>query len=145
MKQTSIALAALLFTIGCSSGESEAAAVAAPTPAAPAGAAGNATLSPAYLAGPWCYRYYEAGGERSDENIDYVFNADGTLLYQNSQGAAVDTPGVWTLEDGQLSVGPNLWVITKGVHTVDDGRFVLGNGSVRVVFERGTCTGEATS
>jgi hypothetical protein len=99
-------------------------------------------VSAAYLAGPWCYLHYQAGSKRSDEHIDYVFNEDGTLLYQNNPETPVDREGVWKLEDGQLSIGPSLWVVTTQIHSVEDGRLVLGNDSSQLVLERGACERE---
>ena len=145
MSKTTIALSLLLSGVACGSGEGNGApapdrATASSTPSSGgAGGEGREKLSPAYLAGPWCYRYYETGGERSDEQIDYVFREDGTLLYQNTTGSAIDREGAWTLESGQLSIGPSIWVISKDVHRVEDARLVLGHERLQVVFERGTC------
>lgn len=99
-------------------------------------------VSAAYLAGPWCYLHFQAGSQRRDEHIDYVFSEDGTLLYQNNPDTPVDREGVWKLEDGQLSIGPSLWVVTTQIHSVEDGRLVLGNDSSQLVLARGPCERE---
>lgn len=107
-----------------------------------------------YLAGPWCYVYYEAGGERNDERIDYVFNKDGTLLYQNSSEAPVDSAGTWKLGFDQFSmkedfdnlrIGPTIWVISTHINMVGKDSFFLGSNASHVKFERGACAREATS
>lgn len=99
-------------------------------------------VSAEYLAGPWCFLHYQAGDRRRDERIDYVFNEDGTLLYQNNPTTPVDRPGVWKLEDGGLSIGPSLWSVTTEIHSVEDGRLVLGNDSIQLVLARGACDRE---
>lgn len=96
-------------------------------------------VSAEYLAGPWCYLHFQAGDRRRDERIDYVFNEDGTLLYQNNPTTPVDRPGVWKLEDGSLSIGPSLWAVTTEIHSVEDGRLVLGKDSIQLVLARGAC------
>lgn len=137
---------ALLPATGCSR-EGDAAAAPAPATASAPDAAGDKapTIDAAYLAGPWCYLHYEAGGERSDENIDYVFSGDGTLLYQNNAGSALDRQGSWTLEGDGLSIGPAIWVISKRIQSVEADRFVLGNKYTRMVFQRGACPAEVAS
>lgn len=111
-------------------------------PPAQASTAGNLEISADYLAGQWCYLYYDAGGERSEENIDYVFSEDGTLMYQNNSDSPVDRPGHWKLDGNALSVGPAVWMVAKTVHSVDEDRFALANGSVQAVFARGVCPEE---
>ncbi|HET8818698.1 MAG TPA: hypothetical protein VFM73_04070 [Xanthomonadaceae bacterium] len=134
------AIALLLPGTGCSR-EGDATATAATVANAEAPADKARAIDAAYLAGPWCFAYYEAGGERSDENIDYVFRNDGTLLYQNNSGSAIDREGSWTLAADELAVGPAVWAISKRIHSVAKDRFVLGNDYTQVVFQRGACAG----
>lgn len=136
-----VALPLMLAMAGCSEGAGNAVDDAEPQRTAVGGSPG---ISAAYLAGPWCYLHYQAGKERSEEMIDYVFNEDGTLLYQNNPTTPVDRSGVWTFEDGELSVGPSLWVISTRVHSVERNRFVIGHEHVHAVFARGACQREAT-
>lgn len=97
-------------------------------------------ISAAYLRGPWCYLHYEAGGERSIEDIDHVFNEDGTLLYRNNPQAPLDNTGSWKIQGNTLAIGPALaMVFPTEIESVEDDRFVLGNGSTRLVFARGAC------
>lgn len=104
----------------------------------------STTVSASYLAGPWCYLYYSAGDERGDKYIDYVFNEDGTLLFQNNSGSAVDRPGTWKLDGTALLVDPALWVVARKIDTVAPDRFVLGTGVMRLVFARGECAQHAS-
>lgn len=104
----------------------------------------RAGISAAYLAGPWCYLYWEAGGERSDERIDYVFKRDGTLVYQNNPGSPVDRGGSWTLDGEDLSVGPAIWTVATRIDAAYADRFVLGDDRAQAVFARGACEREAT-
>lgn len=95
-------------------------------------------ISAGYLAGPWCYLYFEGLGERTDERIDYVFNEDGTLLYQDNPDTPLDRPGTWKLDGDALSILPDLAMATE-IKSARDDRLVLGFGAMRAVFARGSC------
>ena len=95
-------------------------------------------ISAGYLAGPWCYLYFEGLGERTDERIDYVFNEDGTLLHQDTPDTPSDRPGSWELDGNALSILPAL-ATSAEIQSVADDRFVLGLGHMRAVFARGSC------
>lgn len=140
------ALALLLALTGCGEnanhGAVNAESLADPRTLPVPGMNASSGISAEYLAGPWCYLHYQAGRERSEEQIDYVFNEDGTLLYQNNPTTPVDRKGIWKLEDGQLSIGPSLWTVTTEIHSVEDGRLVLGNDSIQLVLARGACDRE---
>jgi len=149
MKRLAIGLSVALCCIGCDRVAVEpvvadaneavppASGADAADPTAPAGVASSG-LSAGYLAGPWCYLYFEGGGERNDERIDHVFNEDGTLLYQDSPEAPLDSPGSWKLDGNTLSILPAL-AMSADIQSVADDRFVLGFGMMRAVFARGAC------
>lgn len=154
LRATALALATLLATglagTGCDGDVDGVGATVAepinPTTANPVDAAPTAstTVSASYLAGQWCNLYYSAGGERVDERINYVFNDDGTLLFQNNPRSAVDRPGAWKLEGTELSVDPAIWMMAKAIHSVEPDRFVLGSERVHTVFVRGACDPQAS-
>lgn len=102
----------------------------------------TARLSPAFLAGPWCFAHTVAGDEREAENITYEFREDGTLLYQANSGTSVDQEGSYTIEGGQLSIKPALVVLPDEVLEASEDRFVLGSSSIQLVFERGPCASD---
>lgn len=96
------------------------------------------TLTVEDIAGTWCYRYYEAGGEREDQNITYVFNSDGTLLYNNTPGAPTDKPGSYSIDGDSMEIEPTFAVFTLTVESQEKDRFVL-DGLGKHVFVRGEC------
>ena len=141
----SLLLFALLLT-GCAQDDgapNETAEAAASEEAMePGGNAGAARLTPEYLAGAWCYRYYEAAGEREEENITYEFREDGSLVYQTTPHSDVDQPGSYTLTtDGtpRLRIQPTLMVLPHDVLEVSENTFTLGSATTQLVFERGAC------
>lgn len=101
----------------------------------------SSQMSTAYLSGAWCYLYFEGAGERTEERVDYVFNDDGTLLYQDRPDSPLDRAGSWTLDGDALSILPELAMAAE-IQSVADDRFVLGFGPMRAVFARGACARE---
>lgn len=95
-------------------------------------------VSPEYLDGPWCYSHYEAGGQRNEQNIDYVFNSDGSLLYQNNSGSAVDRPGTWSIQGERVNIHPTFMAFRLKVKEETSDRLVL-TGLGNHVFTRGAC------
>lgn len=95
-------------------------------------------LSADDLAGAWCYTHYEAGGETEAQNITYVFEADGTLRYQNNPGTPVEKPGTWALDGDSLEIKPTFMMFNLTVKESDTERFVLDAFGDHV-FERGEC------
>ena len=133
------ALAALSLA-GCSGeeGAPDKTAPAQKPKAAASGAAGPVT--PEYLAGEWCYLRYEAGGEESQENITYIFAADGTLTYQTNSSTAVDQPGSYTVRDGILKIMPALASFDfVPVSATKEGMMLEAMGA-RSFWKRGACT-----
>lgn len=90
------------------------------------------------LAGIWCYSHYEAGGEREDQNITYVFNSDGTLQYNNTPGAPTDKPGTYSIDGDSIEIEPTFAVFNLTVKSREEDRFVL-SGLGEHVFARGEC------
>lgn len=90
------------------------------------------------LAGTWCYSHYEAGGEREDQNITYVFNSDGTLQYNNTPGASTDKPGTYSIDGDGMEIEPTFAVFNLTVKSQEEDRFVL-DGLGKHVFVRGEC------
>lgn len=90
------------------------------------------------FAGTWCYSHYEAGGEREDQNITYVFNSDGTLLYQNTPGSSIDKPGTYSIDGDSVEIEPTFAVFNLTVKSEEQDRVVLG-GLGEHVFMRGEC------
>lgn len=61
-------------------------------------------LTPAYLAGPWCFTHVQFPNERSDENIQYRFNPDGTFATQNAPGSKLQPGFSYSYKpDGRLN------------------------------------------
>ena len=95
-------------------------------------------LTPAYLAGTWCYTHHVTGGERSDENMTYIFSADGSLLYQVNPTTDVDKPGSYTIDSGHLKISPTLRFFDFTVETIEPDAMVL-KGMGQSYWQRGAC------
>ncbi len=92
-----------------------------------------------YLAGDWCYLRYEAGGEVSEENITYVFAADGTLKTQTNSGTPVDVAGSYELKEGVVVIKPALaFFKLVPVAVTDDGMILEAMGG-QFFWKRGAC------
>ena len=98
----------------------------------------EAELDPAYLAGEWCYSHYMAGPDRKDKNINYIFNEDGTLLYQNNSRTKVNRQGSYTINDGIVKILPTHMAFTFRPQSVTQNELVLSGLGVHH-FVRGTC------
>lgn len=105
----------------------------------PAGAETRSLPSAEWLAGEWCYERYVAGGEPSEENITYIFNSDGTLLYQNNSSTPVDRPGSFETADGRLVIRPALAPFPFDEATTTEDRMVLRSRSTEFHWTRGAC------
>jgi hypothetical protein len=102
-------------------------------------AAGSASsLSPDYLAGQWCYRHHDSGGQREDQGISYLFRPDGTLLDQNTPAGPVDRPGRFTVDAEDVAIEPTFAMLDLKVQSASNDRFILrGMGGHQ--FVRGAC------
>ena len=95
-------------------------------------------LTPEYLDGEWCYSHYMAGPKREDKNINYVFRADGTLLYQNNSRTKVDKEGSYTLTGGTVKILPTHMAFTFRPQTVSQDELVLSGLGIHT-WTRGAC------
>lgn len=104
---------------------------------------GKAVITRSYLTGQWCYAYIEAGfsgdKQRDEQNITYLFNEDGSLLYQNNPTTPVEKEGSYDLDEGKLTILPALRFLPHEIYSVDEDRFVLGNSVTQLAFTRGAC------
>lgn len=137
-----LAVSALLALGACSGGSDEQGAApegaSAPTPAAKGA---GLKVTPEYLAGDWCYLRYEAGGETSEENITYVFAADGTLKYQTNSQTPVDKDGSYALDEGVIVIKPALAFFKfVPIEVSADGMILEAMGS-QSFWTRGACAG----
>ncbi len=96
-------------------------------------------LTGAYLEGSWCYSHFIVDDERSDEMMDYVFSADGSLLYQTNSETAVDKPGSYTIRDGHLKLVPTMRFIDLVVVTIESDAMVLKMANGQAFWRRGAC------
>lgn len=90
------------------------------------------------LAGPWCYSYYEAAGEREVQIINYIFKEDGTLLYQNNPVTPVEKPGTYSIDGNKIELKPTFMMFNLVVKSEAGDRFVLDAFGDHV-FVRGEC------
>lgn len=102
-------------------------------------AAVSGELTPAYLAGTWCYSHHITGGERSDENMTYIFSADGSLLYQDNSTTPVEKPGSFTIDNGHLKISPTLRFFDFTAETIGPDAMVL-KGMGQSFWRRGACS-----
>ena len=110
------------------------------TPAvAKADQSASGALTPAYLDGSWCYSHHITGGERSDENMTYIFSADGSLLYQVNSTTPVEKPGSYTIDNGHLKISPTLRFFDFTVETIEPDAMVL-KGMGQSYWRRGACS-----
>ena len=106
----------------------------------PAGVTTQSLPSADWLAGEWCFERYTAGGEVSEENITYIFEPDGTLLYQTNSSTPVDMPGSFEIADGKLVIKPALALFPFEEATrTDDGMVLRWGTSGEFHWTRGAC------
>jgi hypothetical protein len=136
-----VATIALLALAACSQSEEAAVDGTQKSEAAPAagGAAETVTIAPGYLAGPWCYLRYEAGGEVNEENINYVFAVDGTLKYQTNSSTPVEEDGSFEFKDGILKIRPALSFFNFIPSAVNKNGMILEAMGAQSFWKRGAC------
>jgi hypothetical protein len=98
----------------------------------------GARISAEYLVGPWCYRGFTSGDFFQEQNINFIFHEDGTLLYQNSERDEIDRPGSWSINGDAVSVMPIFMSLAYKLKTVEPDKFVL-SGMGDHIFTRGSC------
>jgi hypothetical protein len=98
----------------------------------------SAQLTPGYLQGAWCYSHYDVGGSREDQNITYLFQADGSLLYQGAPGGALTQRGRYRIEGDTVRIEPSLMLFALTVASTTNDSFVL-QGMGEHHFVRGRC------
>lgn len=134
----------ILLVVGCSESGERAQEDAVPAAETPSGdrasieGPASVQLTAEFLEGEWCYTHYMAGAQRNDENINYVFNADGTLRYQNNSNTAVDRPGGYEIDGAELKINPVFAAFTLTASLVTETEFVL-SGLGDHHFARGAC------
>lgn len=103
---------------------------------------GNATtehlgLTPAYLAGEWCFTHVQFPKERAEENIRYRFDPDGTFATQNTPSSKMQ-PGFFYLYKPEGKIKLATYAGFPKVRSVKPDAFVLfSNGEMH--FQRGAC------
>jgi len=102
-------------------------------------ARGGPALTPEYLEGAWCFAYTDLGkGNREEQGIEYVFNADGTLTYQRNPTSGEMDPGSYQIQGDMVDLRPMFMVFDLRIDSVEDNEFVL-KGMGRHYFIRGAC------
>ena len=142
MHWTNAAAVALVIGLAACAEADNSGEAATPDPAQPANSSQSHGLPSAdSLAGEWCFERYTVAGEVSDENITYIFNRDGTLLYQNNSSTPVDRPGTFEMADGKLVIKPALAAFPfHEASTTDDG-MILRTTAAEFHWTRGPCSG----
>jgi hypothetical protein len=126
---------------GAASGAMEAAEATPPAPAATedAQAASGSALTADFLEGTWCFAYTDLGkGNREEQGIEYVFNADGTLSYQRNPDSEQMDPGSYEIDGEMVDLRPMFMVFDLRIDSVEQDEFVL-KGMGRHHFIRGVC------
>ena len=97
---------------------------------------GPLKMSAEYLSGEWCFVSSEYGGK---ENLNFTFNPDGSLLYQNSRySSRNDRKGSYKIAGDELKIEPTLAAFTLKVKSIEESAFVL-KGAGDHIFEKGRC------
>ena len=96
-------------------------------------------VTPDYIAGEWCYRSFEAGDDKSDENITYDFAPDGTLKYQTNSSTPVDEAGSYEFKDGLLVIKPALAFFKLKPVTLGENDMVFEAMGGRSIWSRAAC------
>lgn len=105
----------------------------------PSGSAGS-SVKPEDLAGPWCFSHVIAGEEREDEGRNYIFNADGSLLYQNSlMNPVIESKGTFSIDGSEIKILPTMSYIKLTIESFDSDEMVLDGGFVTQYWVRGSC------
>jgi len=111
----------------------------APAVAEETEAASGPALTTEYLEGNWCFAYTDLGkGNREEQGVEYVFNADGTLSYQRNATSDKMDPGSYEIQGEMVDLRPMFMVFDLRIDTVEDDEFVL-KGMGRHYFIRGVC------
>lgn len=129
--------AVIVQSCGSDSGDSSNARTGAAEPAA-APAPKAAAVTGEYLAGAWCYAFWESMGESENVGETYIFSADGSLLYQHTPTSPVDRPGSWEVEQGKLRILPKMMGFNLTVKSVSPDEMVLDSMGDHH-FRRGAC------
>ncbi len=133
----------VLFAVSlaaCSGGDTADVAEDATEAASEAQASEAPALTGEYLAGPWCYREFVAGGETTTENINYEFSANGELKYQNNSSTLVEQPGSWEYKDGIFKVRPTLQFFDLGPIELTEEAMSFSAMGGQMNWTRGACT-----
>jgi len=99
--------------------------------------AGSLQMSSEYLSGEWCFTHSDFGGE---ENLNFTFNPDGSLLYQNSRYSdKMDRKGSYAIIGDELKIRPMLEALTLRVKSIEESSFVLRGGGSDHFFVKRRC------
>lgn len=108
----------------------------APMPAATGGSMPNAD----YLAGEWCFEGTDVGGDLEEEQVTYIFNPDGTLLYQNNSMTEVDRPGTYEVTDEGLEIEPTFGAFSAFDQiATSENEMRISTMGAELVWTRGAC------
>ncbi len=141
MKLTNILAISAVAALSACSGGGETAPAAGDTAqeAAEAPSTATAELTGEFLQGEWCYDHYEGGDTVTEEKINYVFNADGTLKYQNNPATPVDKDGSYAFENGALVITPAMQLIPLEPVSVEEQTMVFASMGGQFFWTRGAC------
>lgn len=97
-------------------------------------------IDAAYLAGPWCHTHTLAGGEREEENRNYIFSEDGSLMYQVSEmSPEIGGRGKFTIDGDRIVISPTFSMFKLTVKSAEPDEMVLDAGLGDFYFRRGAC------
>lgn len=98
-----------------------------------------AGLTPAYLEGQWCFSHLLIEGERTDEQINYIFSPDGTLLYQTNSSTEIEEPGTYVIDGNRIKIKPTLAFMDMQLESLSPDLLIFKTPYGQMFWPRGAC------
>ena len=98
-----------------------------------------AGLTPAYLEGQWCFSHLLIDGERTDEQINYIFSPDGTLLYQTNSSTEIEEPGTYVIDGNRIKIKPTLAFMDMQLESLSQDLLIFKTPYGQMFWPRGVC------
>jgi hypothetical protein len=134
-----IVMTAALLVSACDNTEIPAATQASQPTEKSRTAKASTTPNAKYITGAWCLTKISVmSSVKSNPNIPYIFNEDGTLQYQTSSDARIKYDGSWKVDGDRLFLMARPLMGSLEIRNIEPNSFVL-DFTVQYMFQRGPC------